>query len=244
MKAAIRAELLKVATVRGLWFGALLATIAVPVTSLVVAATGKLGDGDTITSGAATGSVIGLLAFGAWAGTFAAGEYALQTIVVSMAAVPRRATFYVAKLVAAGAIAAAGAVVAAVSAWLVVLAVTPSGDHDLGNPARLLGLVVAVAAVAVTGAAAGMLTRSPTAAITLIVLAVLLPKAAGGLLGGLEAWVIGASPGTVVTQVVGGAQLADSQTYPGGTAAAVLTMLLVAASVAVAGAVAFARRDG
>jgi ABC-2 type transport system permease protein len=243
VKHAVRAELMKVVTVRGLWFGALLATVAVPVTSLVVAATGKLGDGDTVTSGAATGTVIGLLAFGAWAATFAAGEYALGTIVVSMAAVPRRARLYVAKLAAVAAIAASGALVSAVTAWLVVDAVTPSGEHDLGDPLALVGLVVAVVAVAVTAAAAGLLTRSATASITTIALAVLLPKAAGGLLGGLQAWVIGASPGTVVTQVVGGAQLPDSQTFPGGTLAAVLTMLLVAAAVAAGGAMAFARRD-
>lgn len=240
----MRSEIRKVTTVGGLWFGAALAAVALPFTSLVVAATGGLGDDDTITSGAATGSVVGLLAFGAWAATLAAGEYALQTIVVSMAAVPHRVTLYVAKLLAAAALAAAGALASAATAWLIVLAVTPSGDHDLGNPAALAGVVVAIVAVAVTGVAVGLLTRSPTAAITIVVLAVLLPKAAGGLLGGLEPWVVGASPGTVVTQIVGGAQLSDSQTYPGGTAAALLTMVGVAATVAVAGAVAFVRRDG
>ena len=72
----------------------------------------------------------------------------------------------------------------------------------------------------------------------------LLPKAAAGLLGGLEPWVVGASPGTVVTQVVGGAQLANDQTYPPGDLAAVLTMLAVAAAAALVGAVALNRRDG
>jgi hypothetical protein len=89
-----------------------------------------------------------------------------------------------------------------------------------------------------------MVTMSTTASITIVALAVLLPKAAGGLLGGLEPWVVGASPGTVVTQVVGGAQLASDQTYPPGDLAAVATMLAVAAIAAVVGAVVLQRRDG
>jgi hypothetical protein len=107
-----------------------------------------------------------------------------------------------------------------------------------------LVLVLAVVAVSVLGTAVGLLTRSTTAAITIVVLAVLLPKAAGGLLGGLEPWIVGATPGTVVTQVVGGAQLASDQTYPAGDWAAVLTMLAVATAAALAGGVALHRRDG
>jgi ABC-2 type transport system permease protein len=243
VKAATVAELLKVATVRALWLGAVLASLALPLTSLVVAAADGLGSDDTITSGAATGSIVGLLAFGAWAATLAAGEYSLQTIVVSLAAVPHRARLYLAKLAAAAVIGAVGGLASATAAWLVVFAVTPGGDHDLGHPAAMAGVVLAGVAVAVTATAVGVLTRSPTASITVIVLAILAPKAAGGLLGGLEPWVIGASPGTVITQMVGGAQLADSQTYPAGTVAAALTMVGVAAVVALAGALVFARRD-
>jgi ABC-2 type transport system permease protein len=244
MKAAVRAEVLKVTTVRGLWIGALLASVAVPLFSLLVVGTGGLGADDTVTSGAATGTVIGLLAFGAWAGTLAAGEYAHHTISVTLASVPRRSVLYGAKLTATAAAAGAGALAAAVASLLIVRLATPAGEHDLGNPAALLALVVAVIAVAVTGAAVGMLTRSTTASIAVVAVAVLLPKAAGGLLGGLEPWVVGASPGTVVTQVVGGAQLASDQTYPGGDLAAIVTMLAVAALVAAAGAVVLQKRDG
>lgn len=244
MKHAVRAELLKVLTVRGLVAGVVLSSLAVPLTSLLVAATDGLGSEDTVTSGAATGSVVGLLAFGAWAATLAAGEYSLQTMVVSMAAVPHRLRLYSAKLASAASIAAIGATASAFVAWLIVLAVTPDDDLGLGNPVALVGLVLAVVAVAVTATAAGILTRSPTAAITLIVLAVLLPKAAGGLLGGLEPWVVGASPGTVITQIVEGGQLSDSEAFPGGTAAGALTMVGVAAVVSIAGALVFSRRDG
>jgi ABC-2 type transport system permease protein len=242
--AAWRAELLKISTVRGLWLCALLAAIAIPATSLLVAATGGLGTRDTATSGAAAGSLIGLLAFGAWGATFAAGEYAQHTMIVSLASVPRRAVLYAAKLAATATAAAMGAVVAAAVALLTVLAVTPRGEHHLGNPGALVGVVLAVVAVAVCGAAVGMLTRSVSASIGIVALALLLPKAAGGLLGGLQRWVVGASPGTVVTQIVGGAQLPVEQAYPRGGWAAAATMVLAAAFVCVAGFVTFLRRDG
>jgi ABC-2 type transport system permease protein len=240
---AWRAELLKVATVRAQCIGALLAAVAIPVTSLLVVATGRLGSADTVTSGAATGSVIGLLAFGAWGGVLAAGEFTTQTIVVSLATVPRRIELYAAKLAATAAVAGAGALVSSLAALLIVVAVEAPGAHALGNPAALVSVVLAAMAVAVVGAAVGVLTRSPSASIVIVVAAVLLPRAAGGLLGGMQPWVIGASPGTVITQVVGGAQLPANQSYPAGAWAAAATMILVAAVVCGGGAVAFLRRD-
>jgi ABC-2 type transport system permease protein len=230
MKAAFHAEVLKITTVRGLWLGAVLATVAVPLFSLLVVGTDGLGVEDTVTSGAATGTIVGLLAFGAWAASLAAGEYAHHTISVSLATVPRRNVLYGAKLAATSAAAGAGALVSGIAALLIVRLAAAPGEHELGSPARLLALVAAVVAVAVLGAA--------------VAIAVLLPKAAGGLLGGLQPWIVGASPGTVVTQVVGGAQLASDQTYPPGDLAAVATMLAVAAIAAALGVVVFQRRDG
>ena len=59
MRAAFHAEVLKITTVRGLWLGAVLATVAVPLFSLLVVGTGGLGVEDTATSGAATGTIVG-----------------------------------------------------------------------------------------------------------------------------------------------------------------------------------------
>ncbi|MCU1499111.1 MAG: hypothetical protein JWM47_3064, partial [Acidimicrobiales bacterium] len=115
MKPAFHAEVLKITTVRGLWLGALLAAAAVPLFSLIVVGTGGLGVDDTATSGAATGSVVGLLAFGAWAATLSAGEYARQTMSVTLATVPRRRVLYGAKLAATAAAAGAGALASAVA---------------------------------------------------------------------------------------------------------------------------------
>jgi hypothetical protein len=165
-------------------------------------------------------------------------------MVVSLTTVPRRTVLYAAKLAAAMTTAAAGAFLSALAAFVVVLAVTPHGAHRLGDPATLLSVVLAVVAVTAVGVAVGIITRSPTASIAVVFVAVLLPKAAGGLLGGLQPWVVGASPGTVITQLVGSSQLGSSQAYPPGPLAATATMLAVAAAVAAGGAYALLRRDG
>lgn len=240
----MRAELLKIRTVPGLLLGAGLAALAIPLFSLLVVATGGLGAEDTLTSGAATASVVGLLAYGAWAATFAAGEYANHTMTVSLSTVARRSWLFGSKLLSVGVVAAAGALVSALVSLVIVWLITPSAEHGWGNPAALVSVLLAVVAVSVMGAAVGVLTRSPTAAIGIVLVAVLLPKAAGSLLGGLEPWVVGASPGTVVTQIVGGAQLPSDQMFPPGAWPAALTMLAVAASVALAAWYVQQHRDG
>jgi hypothetical protein len=242
--AAGRSELAKITTVRGQWISALLAVLALPVTSLIVVATDGLGTSDTITSGAATGSVVALLAFGSWAATVTAGEYARGTMWVSLATVPRRPVLYGAKLAATAAVAAAGGLASTVLSFLIVWATSAPGDHDLGDPAKLAGAVLAVVCVAAVGAAVGLLTRSPTSATAIVVVSVLFPKAVGGLLGGLQGAVVGSSPGTVITQIVGGAQLPDDLVHGWGGGGAALPLVVVTGVVVAARAVAFDRRDG
>lgn len=244
MNAAWRGELLKVVTVRAQLLSLVLATAAIPVTSLLVAASGGLGSDDTVTSGAATGSVVGLLAFGSWGAVLAASEYSRQTLVVSLATVPRRTVLCLAKMAAAAAGAAVAALVSVATSFAVVWAVSPRGAHRLGDPARLLSVVLVAVAVAVIGVGAGILTRSTTAAVAVVFAVVLLPQAAAGLLGSLQPWIVGASPGPVITQAVASAQLSADQTYPPGTVAAGLTLLAVAAAVGTGAGVALVRRDG
>lgn len=241
---AWRAEMLKVATVRGQWVGALLATMAIPVISFLVVTTGGLGSGQTSSSAAATGSLAGLLAFGVWSATIAAGEYAQGTMVTSLSIVPKRNVLYGAKLTTTATVAGAGALLSAIISLLVVLGVRAPGHYGLGDPALLVGVLVAIVTVAVAGVSVGIVTKSPSASIAIVVVALLLPRAAGGLLGGLQPWVVGASPSVVVTQIVGGTQLATNQTFPGGTWAATLAMVGLAVVVVAGGAITFHRRDG
>jgi hypothetical protein len=143
VKSAWVAELVKILTVRGFRVGAVLALVALPLTSLLVASTGGLGKADTLTSGAATGSVIGLLGFGAWSAAIAGSEYVHQTITVSLAIVPRRPTLFGAKIAAAATVAGGGTVIAALLSLLLVRTTTPSGTHRLGTPTTLSAIVLA-----------------------------------------------------------------------------------------------------
>jgi ABC-2 type transport system permease protein len=241
---AWRGELLKIGTVRGQWISALLVAMAIPVTSFLVVTTGGLARGEATTSGAATGSLVGLLAFGAWSAIITAGEYAHGTMPTSLTTVPRRPVLYAAKLTAAATVAGAGGLLSAAISLFVVVGVRAPGAYGLGNPAALFSVVLAVVAVAVFGVGVAIITRSPSASAAIVVVVLLLPKAASGLLGGLQPWVVGASPATVVTEMVGGSQVPASQAFPAGTAAAALTMLAVTLAVVAAGAVALFRRDG
>jgi ABC-2 type transport system permease protein len=244
MRSAYHAELLKVTTVKGQWIGAILATVAMPLVSLLVVGTGRLGDGDTVTAGAAVGAIAGLLAFATWGAVFAAGEYTTGTMVVSLATVPRRSIFFLAKLSAVASVSAVGALVSSTAGFLGVLSLHPPGHHPIGNSSGLIGVVLVTLAVAVAGAAVGMIARSTTGSIVIVIAALLLPDAAGGLLGRVQPWVVGASPGAVVTRITGGVALPANQLYPAGILASVVTMLLVTAAVAAVGAVALVRRDG
>jgi hypothetical protein len=243
MRAAVRTELWKIATVPGQRTGVLVAVLTLPLFSLLVVTTGGLGTRDTVVSGTATGTVIALVAFGAWAAAVAASEYAHRTLSVSLALVPDRRRLYAAKLVAVAGVAGLGAVTSTLLAWALVAAATPEGTGE-GRVPALLGIVLAIVVVSLIGVGLGCATRSPTAAIGLTAAVVLLPKAAGGLLGGLERWVVGASPGSVVTQLVDGAQLGRQETFPAGTAAAVLTLCAVTAAIALGAGAGFLRRDG
>ena len=244
MRSAWRAELVKIVTVRGQWIGVVLATLAIPLASFLVVATGGLRSGASSTSGTVTGSLVGLLAFGVWGAVITAGEYANGTMVLSLSTVPRRLVLVAAKLLAVATAAAAGAVVSTLVALVVVIGVRAPGAHGIGDPAPLVSVVAAVVVVAVLGASVGLITRSPSASLVVVALALLLPRAASGLLGGLEPWVVGATPDTVVQQIVGGAQLPASQTYPAGMWAAALTMVAAVVVIAAGSALVFVRRDG
>lgn len=243
MRAALTAELVRISTVRGLRLGALLATLALPALSLLVAGTGGLGAHDTVTSAAATGTVVGLLGFGTWAAAYAGSEYAHGSLTVSLALVPRRATLYAARIAAVATVAAAAGLVSALVSLLAAAAASPAGAHHLGHPLALLAVVPAYAVVAAAGAAVAIALRGTTGGIAVVAVALLAPKAAGELLGSLQRWVVGASPSTVVTQFVGGAQLPAEQAFPGGSWAGLVAMLLVGAVVVFATGAAFRRRD-
>lgn len=242
--ATIRGELVKITTVRGRWIGALAATLIQPLGALAVAGTGGDAAGDTLTAVAATSSVLGLLGFGAWAAAGASAEYTYDTISVGVVTTPGRLRLLAGKLGALAAVAFAGGLVAAVLSLLLLAATQPPAGRDLGTPLSLLAVPLAYACVAMVGGAVATLVRSPVWSIGIVLAAILLPRAGAGLWGGLQGWVVGASPGTVVTQWAHRTAVLPDQRFPAGTAAA--TIALVVATLvlgAIAGQV-VSRRDG
>src|ERR1700728_3290226 len=101
--------------------------MAIPVTSFLVVTTGGIAVGEATTSAAATGSLVGLLAFGAWSAMITAREYAHGTTVPGLTPGPRRTVFYAAKLSAIATAAGAAALASATLSLLVVIGVRAPG---------------------------------------------------------------------------------------------------------------------
>jgi hypothetical protein len=170
-----------------------------------------------VTAGAATASIVGLLAFAAWDAAIASSEYASGSIVVIPSTVSRRLVINASELAAVASVADAGAIISATIALFGVLAVTPSGPYALGEAGGTgSSAVLVLTLVTAAGAAVGILTRSPSASIAIVVVAVPLPDTAGGHFSPVRPWVVGASPGAAISQVVGSAPLPARQTYPAG----------------------------
>lgn len=233
---AVAAEALKVRTVPGLTAGAIAATLLHPLASLLVATSGGVADAETLTAASGMGVLAGLLVWGAWAAAAVAGEHQHGTIGPSLLAVGGRRRLLGAQAVTLAAIAAAGSLIGALLALGLVRAALPGGVHDAGPVWRILAVPLVAAAVAVGGVAIGALVRSIGSAAAVVLAVLLVPRAAAGLLGPLQPWVVGSSPGTVVARVLGLAGSSADQRFPGGAGGGLVALLAVSVLVvAVAG---------
>ncbi|MDL9937124.1 hypothetical protein QSJ18_10255 [Gordonia sp. ABSL1-1] len=240
---AVRAELVKVATLRGLWVTWVIGVVLGPIITLVIVGTDGLGPDATVASGAVGGILIPLLVWGGWASWLSAGEYSSRTVAAAAALVGDRTRLLVAKMLAAALLIGAGAVIAtACSAAVVVVAAPPSAVGTGPVPALAWVPVVAVA-VALVGVSAGFLLRSAPTAVAMVGAALLIPKGAGGLLGRFEPWIVGASPSTVLSEVIGGTETVEAQQFPLGGGAALAVVIAFAVVVLVIAAAVVSRRD-
>lgn len=243
VRAAWSSELLKIRTVRGQVLGAAAATLAIPLFSLLVVSTGGLGAGNSVVVGASAGAFAGFLGFGLWSAAIVAGEFAAKTAFQSYLAVPRRTVLVLAKLGATAGVAGVGSLVGIIVSLVVVGAAAP-GDPRTGAVFSLAIVPLVGLAVGVLGASIGLLTRAPVVAVASAAAVLVLPQAAGGLWGSLQPYVVGATPGEVVSQVVGSGNVAAAQVFPGGSFLASLTLLVVVGAIAVLAWWTTSRRDG
>lgn len=232
--AALRAELLKVRTVPGAVLGAAAAAVAHPLASLAVVGSGGVDDAADLVAISATGALAGLLAWGVWAAVLAAGEHEHGTLAPGAVAVGGLARLLAAKAVVLGGLALVGSGLGALLSLGLVRAALPPGSHDLGPVAALLVVPVVAAALALVATVAGLRLRGAGPAVTLVAALVLVPRAAGGLLGPLEPWIVGGSPGAVVSRLVGQRAPEASQAFPAGGPAALAALVALAAGAVVA----------
>jgi hypothetical protein len=172
---------------------------------------GAYAYGDDITELALSGALIGIAAIVALAVLFIASEYERGTIRTTFAATPRRTRVLAAKAVVIGGASLAAGMVASFGAFLLagpVLAARglPAPSLLDGAPLRaVVGTAALIAAVAVLSLAVAAITRRTAAAVTLVLLALLVPQlVATGLPASVAVWVERLTPaaGFAVQQTV------------------------------------------
>lgn len=166
---------------------------------------------DDITELALSGVLVGLAAIVALAVLFIGSEYERGTIRTTFAASPRRVRVLAAKAIVVGGASLAAGLVASVGAFLLAGPVLRGNGLEPpslldGAPLRaVVGTAVLLAVVAVLSLAVATITRRTAAAITLVLLALLVPQlVATGLPASVAVWVERLTPaaGFAIQQTV------------------------------------------
>lgn len=151
---------------------------------------------DDITALMLSGAIVGIAAIVALGVVFIASEYERGTIRTTFAASPRRARVLAAKAIVLGGASLAAGLVASFGAFLLsgpVLrgrGIAPSSLLDGASLRAVAGTAVLIAVVAVLSLAVATITRRTAAAISVVLLALLVPQiVATGLPADVAVWV-------------------------------------------------------
>ncbi|GED97059.1 hypothetical protein [Gordonia crocea] len=232
-------ELRKIAGTPALVVGLGIGIVATPLTALIVLSRADSLESTTAVRVAVSAAAIPILIFALWGAYATTAEYERGAIVSSLLIVPRRSTFYTAKLLAVATVAAVAMAVSAVAALIVVVLAAPPSGVDTGPVWAVAAVAVIGGGVALVGASAGFVLRgSITTAVALIVV-LLGPQALGPALGGAQRWVVGSGPGTLVARAAGSDQVDTTLGWPVGA----LGFAIVVAVAALAGWRVFAASD-
>jgi hypothetical protein len=257
---AIRAEWIKIRSLRGTWIGMAAAAVVMIGFGAIASAvsSGSIASPDRANGpgpfGAAgplstvlTGSTFAVLLIGVLGSLAGAREYGSRMIVATVAAVPRRWQVVVAKAVALVSVVVPTALVAVIGAYGTGTAILSANGaatvslNDDGVLTSLLGMAGYITAIALLGLGVGVLLRNVAGTIGVVVGGIMiLPNIAGALLP--DSWdtvlrFLPSSAASAFTEVAaaGGSKLS------GGAGVVVLTAWVVAALVAAM--VAMHRRD-
>ncbi|MFT4042715.1 MAG: hypothetical protein QM673_06080 [Gordonia sp. (in: high G+C Gram-positive bacteria)] len=242
LSSGIRTEIATITSTRSLWLLLVIAVVSAPAVSLLVQSTSAPNNDADLVALSTRGAALPLLLWAGWGAVASGGEYTRGGIAISAVIAGSRNRLVTAKFVVAAVISAIGSGVGSVSAAAATYAALPA-DPRFGSVPGLLALSVVAAAVTVVGVALGFLVRSASAAALLAAGLLLAPKAAGGLLGRAQQWVTGASPATVIREIIAADEVAAVQRFPLGAAAGLAVVVAVAIGVAIWAATVFARRD-
>ena len=192
---AVWSEWTKFRSVRSTVLLAALAGAVLPLFAVIVAATGSLQPDDTILGASLLGgAALAQMLVASLGAVFVTAEFRSGMIRSTLTACPRRLVVLAAKsTVAAGAVVAV-CLPGAVAAHAVGLAMLDRDTYATGDPfPALLGVVLALASLAVLGVGIGTVVRHPAGAVAAVIGVVLLPGLLAPLLGDAQRWLGGAS---------------------------------------------------
>jgi ABC-type transport system involved in multi-copper enzyme maturation permease subunit len=240
----IRSEWVKLASTPSLLWPVIVMGLAVPVLSVVVAATGSIQPDDTILGGSLTGAAIGQVIAGAVGALTVTGEHASGTIRTTLVAMPRRTVVFTAKAVVVAAATVPTALAAGTAAFLIGVAMLGGAGRVTGHPwPAVLGFALAIGFAGLLGLAIGSVLRHSAGAVAAVVGLVVVPSLFGPLFGGLQPWIVGASPSVTLQKLAQSSDAAPELVGSlGGWASLAVMAIYTAVALAAAGRI-FDRRD-
>lgn len=241
---AIAFEWVKFWTIRSTVWTLVGLGLALPLLSLLVAATESLTPDDTILGASVLGGAAVAQVLATVLGSLlVTSEIRFGTMRSTLLAQPNRRVVLTAKAAVAGAVVFSVTLPSVVAAHTVGLLLLDSSVYRTGDafPA-VVGVALAIAALAVLGTGLGTLVRHSAGAVAAGVVLVLGPGLLAPLLGDLRRWVGGASLNGVLQKLT---QSAEATPEAVGTLGAWPSLLIVAAYAAavVGGAVLVLRRQ-
>jgi len=192
---AVWSEWTKFRTVRSTVVLAVVLGAAFPVFAVVVAATESLQPNDTILGASLLGgaTIAQVLAAGLGA-VLVTGEFKTGMIRTTLTACPRRLVVLAAKATVAAGTVVTVTLPSAAAAFGVGVAMLDGDTYATGDPfPAMLGVVLAIASIAVLGVGIGTIVRHSAGAVASVIGVVLLPGLLAPLLGDVQRWMGGAS---------------------------------------------------
>jgi ABC-2 type transport system permease protein len=245
LRDAAAAEWIKLMTLRSTRRLVTALGLALPAMALLVALTESLQPDDTILGASVLGgAVLAQLLAATLGATLVTGEGRTGLLRVTLAACPRRGTVLVAKALVAAAVAFLATLTGSTAAFGVGRALLAGEGYATGAPwPSLLGVALAVAALAAIGVGLGAMVRHGATAVGVAIGLVLLPSLFAPLLGDARRWLGGASFDGVMQKLAQSSDATHETVGSLGPWPSIVGVLAVAALAVVGGTAVLRRRD-